>query len=129
MAGNFLLDTNAVIALSAGDSVLQAIIKDVSEILVPAHVLGELYFGAENSARVEENLKRVDVFAQSWAVLAADNMTARHYGRVKHQLRKKGYPIPENDIWIAATALQHGLTLVTRDKHFREVDGLTIKTW
>ena len=55
--------------------------------------------------------------------------TARRYGTIKNELRRKGRPIPENDIWIAATAIEHALVLVTRDDHFRETDGLEIEAW
>jgi tRNA(fMet)-specific endonuclease VapC len=54
---------------------------------------------------------------------------ARFYGRVSHQLRVKGRPIPQNDIWIAALAIQHNLTVLTRDSHFAEVDGLATQSW
>jgi len=61
--------------------------------------------------------------------LICDIETATHYARIKNDLRLKGKPIPENDIWIAALALQHGLILATRDAHFGEVDGLTVVRW
>ena len=62
-------------------------------------------------------------------VLVCDPGTAWEYARIKIDLRSKGRPIPENDIWIAATARQHGLTLVTRDQHFSAVDGLKCDAW
>lgn len=68
-------------------------------------------------------------FAADNVILACDAETARLYGEVKNSLRKKGHPIPENDIWIAATALQHGLILVSRDEHFAEVEGLRAEKW
>lgn len=55
--------------------------------------------------------------------------TAEAYGRLKFQLRRKGRPIPENDLWIAALCVQHGRTLVTRDAHFAEVEGLATASW
>jgi tRNA(fMet)-specific endonuclease VapC len=54
---------------------------------------------------------------------------ARQYGVIKNALRAKGRPIPENDIWIAAIAMQYHLTLVARDGHFQEVDGLVVGQW
>ena len=62
-------------------------------------------------------------------MLGCDTQTARHYGQVKNQLRVKGRPIPENDLWIAAVARQHALTLVTRDKHFSDIDDLPTVGW
>lgn len=58
-----------------------------------------------------------------------DELVSIEYGKIKSSLRKKGSPIPENDIWIAAIALRHNLTLVTRDKHFNEITGLKLKNW
>lgn len=55
--------------------------------------------------------------------------TARQYGEIKNKLRKKGRPLPENDIWIAALALQYDLILVTRDQHFDEIDNLKLVSW
>jgi tRNA(fMet)-specific endonuclease VapC len=62
-------------------------------------------------------------------VLDADSETDRYYGRILALLYKKGRPIPTNDVWIAATALQHNLTLITRDNHFAEIAKLKIKEW
>jgi tRNA(fMet)-specific endonuclease VapC len=98
-------------------------------ILIPSTVVGELFYGAEISTKREENLKRIDTFIASLIVLTCDAHTGRKFGEVKGKLRAKGKPIPENDIWIAAVALQHDLTLVTRDKHFDHVDGLRTEVW
>lgn len=62
-------------------------------------------------------------------MLVSDTATGQAYGQIKSALRAKGRPIPENDIWIAAIAMQYNLVLATRDEHFREVDGLVIETW
>jgi tRNA(fMet)-specific endonuclease VapC len=129
MAGTYLLDTNAVIALNAGDPALLEQLQEADEVFVPAIVLGELYFGAEKSGRAEENRQRVDTLADRWIIHDCDRVTARHYGRIKNQLRTQGQPIPENDIWIAALAKQHDLVLVTRDQHFSHVEGLKTASW
>ncbi len=62
-------------------------------------------------------------------VLPLDLATAHCYGTLKAALRKKGLPIPENDLWIAASAIQYGLILATRDRHFEQIEGLQIETW
>jgi tRNA(fMet)-specific endonuclease VapC len=129
MNGRFLLDTNIVIALFAQESSVQECLERAEEVFVPSVVLGELYFGARKSARVEENLARVDEFAASSAVLVCDTETARRYGAIKNELREIGKPIPENDLWIAAIAQQHDLILVTRDVHFSEVERLKVEAW
>ncbi len=129
MNGKYLLDTNLVIALFAGESPITKRLRDVEEIFIPSIVMGELYYGARKSSRAEENIARLDDFAASNVVLSCDTGIARRYGEVKDRLRQKGRPIPENDIWIAAMALEYDLTLVTRDVHFSEVAGLKIETW
>jgi tRNA(fMet)-specific endonuclease VapC len=92
-------------------------------------VLGELYYGAFRSGRIQENLAVIDALAQEVTVLPVDESTARLFGAIHQELRAKGKPIPENDIWIAAAAKQYDLTLVTRDGHFAEVSGLTVEHW
>ncbi|RMF82552.1 MAG: type II toxin-antitoxin system VapC family toxin [Chloroflexi bacterium] len=129
MPDALLFDTNAAIGLLNGDSQVEQIVDNTDEIFVPVIVIGELYLGAENSGRVEKNLRRVDQFAQRYAILSCDEDTARWYGRIAAQLRSKGRPIPQNDIWIAAIARQHELTLLTRDDHFKQVDGLQMQAW
>ncbi len=81
------------------------------------------------ATRVAANLDRIEQFASSVQVLNCDAATAQLYGNIRDALRSKGRPIPENDIWIAAVALQHGLPLATRDDHFKEVDGLRVENW
>ena len=129
MSGRVLLDTNIIIALFAKDQAVTENLVKVEEVFVPSIVLGELYFGAENSFRAEENISRLDTFAQNSAVLHCDSATAKHYGQIKRQLKVKGNPIPENDIWIAAVAVQFTLTLITRDAHFNAVDTLNVEQW
>jgi len=129
MNGKYLLDTNIVIAIFAGDpDVLEPLVQS-TEVFLPTIVLGELYYGARKSTHVDANISRIDELASSSALLGCDIDTSRHYGRIKNDLRAKGRPIPENDIWIAAVAQQHGLTLVSRDAHFEEVDALALEVW
>ena len=129
MSGKYLLDTNIVIALFAEDPSVQKRIAKAAEVFIPAIVIGELFFGAFKSGRPKANSTRIENFAASNAVLACDIGTSREYGRIKHLLHKKGHPIPENDIWIAALALENGLTLVSRDEHFKEIDELKKVLW
>lgn len=129
MSGKILLDTNIIIAFFGGETSVQERLAEADEVFVSSIVLGELYFGARKSSQVRENLARIDEFAASSAVLGCDTDTAREYGLIKNQLREKGRPIPENDIWIAAIARQYDLTVVTRDDHFIEVEDLRRETW
>jgi tRNA(fMet)-specific endonuclease VapC len=129
MNGRLLLDTNIVIALFARDASIRTKLGQATETFVSIIALGELCYGARKSGRVDANLARIDEFASQSAVLGCDTETAREYGRIKNELRARGRPIPENDIWIAATAIQHQLTLVSRDDHFAEIDGLSLEKW
>lgn len=129
MSGRYLLDTNIVIALFANDTAVTNNLRNAQEVFVPSTVIGELYYGAQRSARVKQNVAQIDSFRAANTILCCDGITASVYGTVKNELRKKGRPIPENDIWIAAIGLQHDLTLVTRDTHFKEVDGVQIEAW
>jgi tRNA(fMet)-specific endonuclease VapC len=129
MSGSYLLDTNVVIALfDQHPNVLDELAR-AHAIFMASTVLGELYYGAHYSAQVVPNLARVTTLARNNTVLVCDEVTALYYGQVKAKLRAKGKPIPENDIWIAALALQHQLTLATWDGHFDEVDGLQTVKW
>ncbi len=129
MSGRYLLDTNIIIALFADEAAVKENLAEAGEVFVPSIVVGELYFGALKSERANANLLRIDEFAASSVVFACDTETARRYGEIKNALRSKGQPLPENDIWIAAIALQHDLILVTRDLHFDEIDNLKVARW
>ena len=128
-SGRFLLDTNTVIALMEGDGGLLASLDRADEGLVPAVVLGELFFGAAKSGRPTENAARVERFASETAIVTSDLEVAREYGLLKQRLKSKGRPIPENDIWIAAAAKRYGMILVTRDRHFEQVEELRTVNW
>lgn len=130
MSGNsFLLDTNAIIALQRQQAQLLALLTTATDVFIPAIAIGELYFGAYNSSRVEDNRRAVAAFAAQRAILNIDAQTADVYGLIKQTLRVKGRPIPENDIWIAALAVQYNLTVITNDDHFAAVDGITALSW
>jgi tRNA(fMet)-specific endonuclease VapC len=129
MSGRYLLDTNIIIALFADEAAVKNRLAQADEVFIPSITVGELYYGARKSGRSKENLERIDEFVANSAVIECDAQTARYYGEVKHKLRLKGRPLPENDIWIAAVALQYTLILVTRDAHFNEIENLQTVTW
>lgn len=129
MPGRALLDTNIVIALIAEEAAVCQALAAAEEVFVPSIVLGELYYGARKSGHPEANLAKIEEFAGANSILACDAATARHYGLIKAILRRKGRPIPENDIWIASLAQQFELTLITRDEHFDEVEKLSVEKW
>lgn len=129
MNGRFLLDTNIVIAIFAKDASVIESLEETEEVYVPITVLGELFYGAQKSSRVEANISLINEFAESCSVVTCDTETALLYGNIKNNLRIKGRPIPENDIWIAAIAKRYAMTLVSRDDHFKEIDELLTLTW
>jgi tRNA(fMet)-specific endonuclease VapC len=129
MSGRYLLDTNIIIALFADEETVKRNLAEADEVFISSITIGELCYGARKSGRTQKNLERIDELITNSAVLGCDADTSRLYGEVKNQLRLKGRPLPENDIWIAAIALQYSLTLVTRDAHFQEVENLQTITW
>ena len=106
MSGSYLLDTNIIIGLFAGQASIINHLQKSDEIFIPSIALGELHYGARKSGRVQKNLERIEEFVADVTVIDCDASTARLYGDVKNRLRVKGRPLPENDIWIAALALQ-----------------------
>lgn len=88
-----------------------------------------MYLGAESSGRKAYHYAQIEIFLKIATVLNADDQTALFYGRLKAYLKMKGTSIPENDIWIAAIAQEHGLPLVTRDVHFKYFPDLKILSW
>jgi tRNA(fMet)-specific endonuclease VapC len=129
MNGRYLLDTNIIIALFDEDKKVINRVNQAREVYLPAIVIGELYYGAYYSKREEENVRKIDNLRTEVSILHCDDSTATIYGQVKTPPRKKGKPIPENDLWIAATALQYDLTLAARDSHFDNMDGLKLEKW
>lgn len=130
MTGNkFLLDTNIIIEVFDGNTAIADKINKLQGFYISTIVLGELYIGINRVANKAKHAKKLESFLQLCSVLVADNMTAQHYGEIVAGLYKKGKPIPTNDIWIAATAIQHDLTLISRDKHFKEIEVLKLKSW
>jgi len=129
MAGSVLVDTNVVVAYFRGDKALQPRFAGLRPVYLPWVVLGELHFGAQRAQRRQEQLAHIHDLLTYAVVLFADQETTEVYGQVKAELAQLGKPIPDNDIWIAATARQLDLPLVTRDAHFAAVPRLTTLAW
>lgn len=129
MSGRYLLDTSVVIPLFRGEEAIQERLDATEHVFLPAVALGELYFGAENSNQPEKHLTQIRELAAVCVFLPCDDETALYYGRLKKQLRTKGRAIPENDLWIASIALQHNLSLATRDVHFDAIEELESERW
>ncbi len=115
MSTSYLLDSSVlVLSLRQDATTLQRLAK-AQALYVSSVALGELYHGAAHSVHVEKSLGEVDGIANSMTILVTDSATAKIYGHVKHVQRTKGLMVPDNDLWIASTALQYGLTLAARD--------------
>ncbi len=128
MNGKYLLDTNIVIALFQGEQSILDKLNQIKNVFIPSIVVGELYFGVFKSAKIKENVARINEFALKNEILSCDQHTAKIYGEIKAGLKSIGKPIPENDIWIASVALQYNLILITRDSHFNYISGLSLET-
>ena len=120
------IDTNAYSSIGRANADVISIVEMADEVIMPATVLGELMFGFLKGGRLERNESALDRFLQEDSVRLqpVTREIAERYGYVKAALVKKGTPIPENDIWIAATALELGARLLSYDSHFDRVGGL-----
>ncbi len=116
-----LLDTNAYTALFRGHSGVAARVRSAEQVLVSVVVAGELLFGFRNGTRYEANREELDDFLASPYVtlLPVTWVTADRFGRIAAALRQKGKPLPTNDIWIAAHAMESGADLVSFDGSLR----------
>lgn len=114
------LDTNRLTDLLRGDLTLSDQLEHCEEVWIPLFVLGEIRAGFHGGTQRERNeaLLRALLAQPSVSVLLPTSETSEYYARVFVQLRRSGTPIPDNDLWIAAQALEHNLTLVSRDRHF-----------
>ena len=123
-----LLDTSAYSAFKRGDRDLKHWVREASEILLSPVVLGELRAGFLKGSETERNLTELSSFLESprVSVVTVDEETAERYAVILRSLRKAGRPIPTNDIWIAASAMQHGAKLVTCDPHFLAVSQAVV---
>ena len=129
-SGAYLLDTSVLILSLRGDAAIKARVASLSAGYVSSIVLGELYFGAYGSpTRKDAALKDIAAIMTTITALSLDAITAEIYGRFKQNLKAKGFQMPDNDLWIAATAIQYDITLAARDGHFNWIDGLKIEQW
>ena len=119
-----ILDTNALSAWAEGHAAVESPLRVAQRLVVPSVVLGEYYFGIRQSrhrSRYEDWLARYLPLTEIALVTSA---TADAYADIRLELRRRGTPIPPNDVWIAALARQHGLALLSNDGHFDTVDGV-----
>ncbi|HLB42850.1 MAG TPA: type II toxin-antitoxin system VapC family toxin [Gammaproteobacteria bacterium] len=125
-----LIDTNAYVAFKQGNPDIIGIFQHADTIGISVVVLGELIAGFTIGTKSKENLEDLNKFLDTprIALFNVDENTTAFYATVYATLRKKGKPIPTNDLWIAATALQQGCKLCSFDKHFEYIDNVLVTT-
>jgi tRNA(fMet)-specific endonuclease VapC len=121
-----LLDTNAYTALFRGHEGVADLVRRADQVLVSTVVACELFFGFRNGSRYEANRRELEEFLSTPYVtlLPVTLVTSDRYGRIAAALRRKGRPIPSNDIWIAPHAMESGSELLSFDHHFEEIEGI-----
>jgi tRNA(fMet)-specific endonuclease VapC len=124
-----ILDTNALSAFADGVAAVGDALRMQRRAAIPVVVLGEFRYGIAGSRHKAEYEAWLDATLPVFDVLVVDEGTARAYARLRVALKRSGRPIPANDAWIAALALQHGLPVLTRDEHFDAVPGLERRDW
>lgn len=123
-----VLDTNAYTALMMGNIEILEILAVSETVYISIFVMGELYAGFKGGNKEKENCQIFETFLKKPGVkiLNATEETAQIFAFIKDLLKKKGKPIPINDVWIAAHTVESGSILVSCDKHFDSVEGLRV---
>jgi predicted nucleic acid-binding protein len=124
-----ILDTNAVSTLSFEDADLAAVLGSSLRHHLPVIVIGEYEFGLAGSKKSKELKAWFGLLVSESIVLTVDRETAAHYGAICTALKRSGKPIPSNNLWISALAVQHGLPVVSQDGDFDHVPGIRRLAW
>jgi len=125
---NLLIDTNIYTYAFNGVAEVIKVLQRAQKISICTITIGELLSGFKAGSKENTNRAELEEFLDSPRVqlLVLDEETAEFYAEIQNALKKKGKPIPTNDIWIASIALQYGLKLYTNDQHFKFVPGLVL---
>lgn len=124
-----ILDTNALSAFVDGDAGVGDALRTQARATIPVIVLGEFRYGIGQSKRRPSYEAWLDANLVRFDILSVTEETAIAYAALRMALKRSGRPIPANDAWIAALALQHRLPVLSRDKHFDVVPGLDRRGW
>jgi len=124
-----MLDTSGYSAFKAGQAEAVQALRSFREILVPSVVIGELLAGFQRGARSERNRSELERFLGRPRVrsVPVGEAAAVRYALILTHLRQAGRPIPTNDLWIAASAMEHGAELLSADRHFLEVPQVVVR--
>ena len=125
---NYLIDTVIIIAYLNGEKHIIEKFKTIN-INISCISVGELVAGASSSRDREKNLHKISILLKKAKVYKINKDISYHYGLIKSHQEKIGKVIPINDYWIAATAKEHDLILVSRDKHLLELDMIKTERW
>lgn len=128
----YLLDTNICVYLLNGEASLKKKVKEIGaySLTVSNSVLAGLYFGAYKSKKVEENLKRIELFKKNMAVFSDSEESAKLFGKIKADLSSKGTIIEDFDILISRIAIANSCILVTNNlEHFERIESLKLQNW
>lgn len=124
-----ILDANGLSALAEGEPGLEPLLRRAAQVAIPVIVLGEYRYGISQSRSHIHYEQWLAEYLPSFRILDADERTTISYSAVRRELKKAGTPIPSNDVWIAALCRQYSLPLVSRDRHFDAVSGITRLDW
>lgn len=124
-----IVDTNALSAAADDDPAVIAILTRAGQMAIPVIVLGEYRYGIAQSHHCATYENWLAGLLRDCSVLDINEPTTQHYAEITLDLRRKGKPIPTNDLWIAALCRQHSLPLLSRDRHFDQVTGLKRIGW
>jgi tRNA(fMet)-specific endonuclease VapC len=124
-----ILDTNGLSAVAEGEPALKPVLRKAAQVAIPVIVLGEYRYGISQSRDRVYYEQWLTEYLPKFRILDVDERTTISYSAVRMELRKAGTPIPSNDIWIAALCRQHSLPLLSRDRHFDAVPGITRVAW
>lgn len=125
---HLIIDTNIYVAFKRNDPTIVSLLQEAESIALSVTVLGELLAGFKGGTKETQNRQELDLFLDTprVQVLLVDETTADFFALACNNLKKLGKPIPTNDIWIAASAMQYGRTLATLDAHFSHITGLAL---
>lgn len=124
-----IVDTNAIVDYLSNVEAVDRLFDSFDQLHVPMVVLGELYHGAFASGNTASELARIEGVRAIVSPMSCDLITAKTYGRLKAELRRKGQPIPDNELWIASLAVRHGFKILTRDTHFERIEECVTISW
>lgn len=124
-----ILDTNAVSALAAQDPAILILLEEAEDLAVSFVSMAEFQFGLLASTRPESGFALLEKLAAAVPVLFPNPETIAHYAWIADHLKRRGRPIPQNDMWTAALSRQYSLPILSRDRHFDFIDGLQRLEW